>query len=713
MADLVQTGRMATPWGDELKIASELADVADAVSRAQFRSEELRRTHKDDGTPVSQVDFDVEDAMWRRIDAIAPADAVLGEEIGDHPGTSGRRWIFDGIDGTHNYALGRTGWGTAIACEIDGDVAVGLVSCPAFGRRVWATRGGGAWRAPFAPDGSCDAGSAARLHCSTVDRLADAVVAVMPWEGLLLGWRNELNRRFPLPSGHRSESIVLDIVAVAAGELDVAILTLGEPWDYAGTSLIMTEAGGVFTDAWGGRRFDTNTLVCTNQALLDDVLAEIAVFRPAEPDRATLARTYHQPIGTPEQQEVDPWRRFGVRPMPSMSARVHVSNAPPEVRNIVDERLAHLARPFVGVTNDGVVRPGLRDLDGAPRIDTGPITEAALAFVDLLSPPQRERATFALDADEWRMWINVHMNHFRHGVLLDDLTSEQRHAALGVVRATLSGRGFEQARTVMRTNELLAEISGDYNAFGGWAYFFSVFGRPGGPEPWGWQFDGHHVCLNAMVFDGRVALSPAFMGAEPRDINSGRLAGTYLFGPEEASGLSLLRSLDDDQRARTILHPSIHEDDISPLLQNLFDGRMQAGACHDNLVAPYQGIAGSEMSDAQRRLLADVAASYVGWAGEGHAAVRMAEVIDHLDDTWFSWYGGYDDVEPFYYRLHSPVVLVEFDHHPGVVLDNETPTRHHVHTVLRTPNGGDYGSDLLAQHHERYDHRDGDHAVRT
>lgn len=701
---------MELSWGDELAIAFELADLADAESLAEFRSEELRRTHKADGTPVSQVDLDVEEAMHRHIIARSPFDAVLGEEIGDHPGTSGRRWVLDGIDGTHNYALGRPGWGTAIACEIDGAAVVGLVSCPVFGRRAWATLGGGAWQAPFASDGSLD--PAERLHCSIVDRLDDAVVSVMPWEGLLLGWRNELSRRFPLAPEHRSESIVLDIVAAAAGETDVAILTLGERWDYSGTSLIVTEAGGVFTDAWGGDRFDTNTLVCTNAALIDAVLDEIAEFRPPEPDRATLARTYHQPIGTPEEQAIDPWRRFGVRPMPSMSARVHVANAPPEVRNIVDERVAQLDRPFVGVTNDGAVRTGLRDLDDAPSVDTGPITDAALAFVDSLRPDQRERVTFALDAEEWRMWINVHMNHFRHGLLLEDLSSEQRHAALDVVRATLSARGFDQARAIMRTNELLAEISGDYNAFGGWAYFFSVFGRPGGDEPWGWQFDGHHVCINAMVFDGRLVLSPAFMGAEPRDINSGRLAGTYLFGPEETSGLTLLRSLDAAQRARTIIHPSIHEDDISPLLQNLFDGRMQAGACHDNLVAPYQGIAGADMSDAQRALLTDVAASYVGWAGDSHADVKMSEVLTHLDETWFSWYGGFDDVEPFYYRLHSPVVLIEFDHHPGVVLDNETPTRHHVHTVVRTPNGGDYGADLLAQHHERFDHRHGTHAPR-
>jgi len=90
----------------------------------------------------------------------------------------------------------------------------------------------------------------------------------------------------------------------------------------------------------------------------------------------------------------------------------------------------------------------------------------------------------------------------------------------------------------------------------------------------------------------------------------------------------------------------------------------------------------------------------------------MDEVAGHVDETWFSWYGGFDDHAPFYYRVHSPVILIEFDHHPGVVFDNEVPSRHHVHTVVRTPNGGDYGADLLAQHHEQFDHRTGHHAAR-
>ena len=422
--------------------------------------------------------------------------------------------------------------------------------------------------------------------------------------------------------------------------------------------------------------------------------------------------TVSSPIGSDAELVVDEWRGFGIRALPSMSARVRVGNAPPPILEIVDERAAQLEWPFRGVTTDGVVRTGLRSLGGPP-VSTQPILDATLAFLQALTAEQRQRCSFAMDATEWRMWINVHMNHFRHGLMLEDLAQPVRELALEILRATLSARGFGQARSIMRLNELLAELTGDHEAFGEWPYFVSIFGEPGGDEPWGWQIDGHHLCVNTVVFDGRIVMTPAFMGAEPRRVHHGPLAGTALFDPEEALGLDLIRSFDTAQRDRAIIYPSIHPDDIPAHLQNLFDGRMQAGAFRDNLVAPYQGVAGSDMTDAQRGVLLALVGTYVGWSGDGHAEVKMIEVASHLEETWFSWYGGTGNDSPFYYRVHSPVILVEFDHHPGVAFDNDEPTRHHVHTVVRTPNGGDYGADLLRQHHEQFDHGHGDHQTHS
>ena len=696
-----------TDRSDDLELAFALADAADGVTSAHYHAEEMRTTTKVDGTPVSEVDLAAERTMLEILRRRRPTDGVIGEEIGSHPQPGSRRWILDGIDGTHNYADGRPGWGSVIALEVDGAVTVGLVSAPALGRRWWARADEGAWTAARPDDGPFEAARPTRLEVSDQRDLEAASVIVVPWTGVMAGWRDQVARRFTPPPSPRSQSFALDAVMVAAGRLDVAILVYGGVWDFAATSLIIREAGGVFRDAWGGRRIDTATAVFANSALVDQVLAVLATMRPAAPDRAQLARTVTTPIGDPDV-DGDEWRRFGIRPLPSMSARVRVVHAPATVLDIVDERAAHLTEPFVGVTTDGSARRGLRVVE-VPKVDTRPISDAALAFLQTLTALQRDQASFAMDAAEWRMWINVHMNHFRHGVMLEDVAPAQRELALDILRATMSTRGFGHARSIMRLNELLAELTGDHEAFGEWPYFMSIFGTPGVEEPWGWQIDGHHLCLNVVVFDGRIVMTPSFMGAEPRRVRRGWLAGTSLFDPEEALGLDLIRSFDAAQRELAIKYPSIHPDHIPTRLQNLFDGRMQAGAFHDNLVAPYQGVAGGDMTDGQRRVLLALTSTYAGWWADGHAEVQMRDVEAHLDETWFSWYGGYDDEAPFYYRVHSPVVLIEFDHHPGVAFDNEVPTRNHVHTVVRTPNGGDYGVDLLEEHHARFDHRGGRH----
>jgi hypothetical protein len=122
------------------------------------------------------------------------------------------------------------------------------------------------------------------------------------------------------------------------------------------------------------------------------------------------------------------------------------------------------------------------------------------------------------------------------------------------------------------------------------------------------------------------------------------------------------------------------------------------------VVLDYAGIRASELSPALQVQLLDLVALYVGNMDDGHAAVKMAEVRRYVGDTYFAWVGGTGPDSVFYYRIHSPVVLVEFDHQVPVgirhlVTNPRGPVREHVHTVVRTPNGNDYGKDLLRQHY--------------
>jgi Protein of unknown function (DUF3500) len=405
------------------------------------------------------------------------------------------------------------------------------------------------------------------------------------------------------------------------------------------------------------------------------------------------------------------WETYGLNHLPPMSARHKNYEIPGMIQEINDERTAGMNEPLQGLTTDGIVRPGLFAL--APTgISTAPITDAALAFISALTSEQRHGALFPLDDDGRRTWINVHMNFFRHGLMLDDLNAQQRELAVGLIRATLSARGFAQARDIMRLNELLATLTGQDDEFGEWLYFMSFFGKPNHDgQPWMWQIDGHHLCINCTVIGDQMVLTPTFMGSEPCNVDSGPYAGTNVFAPEQQSGLDLIRSLNEAQAATAILYPSINPADLPRDLQHLYDGRMQAGAFRDNRVVPYEGLRSTDMTDNQRKLLRRVLSTYVGWTREGHAGVRMAEVDAHLDETYLAWMGSTGD-GAFYYRVHSPVIVVEFDHHPGVAFDNKAPSRNHVHSVVRTPNGGDYGLDLLRQHHEQFDHSHGTHEAR-
>jgi hypothetical protein len=399
----------------------------------------------------------------------------------------------------------------------------------------------------------------------------------------------------------------------------------------------------------------------------------------------------------------DEWEALGLRRSPPLSAR----RLPPELPQIlvdhVDVGERNLAEPFVGITTDGTVRPGLFPLTSTG-LSTTPIVDAAQAFLASLDADQREKVSFPIDADEWRQWSNVHIYLVRHGLLLDDLDVGQRAAALDLVRASLSARGFDDVSRVMRFNQLLADLTDSREEYGEWLFFISVFGTPSDDQPFGWQLDGHHLNLHCVVVGDQVVLTPALLGTEPTRVTSGPYAGLRMWEAEEHNGLAMVRSLSDEQAATAILYPSILKPDLPPERSVPIDGQMMACAFRDNRRLEYEGLRADAMSDGQRRLLRELIGTYVGRIRDGHAELELDRVARHFEETHFCWMGGTDDSSPFYYKVQSPVILIEFDHEPGVVFANDDPTRHHVHTVVRTPNGNDYGKDLLRQHYERSDH---------
>lgn len=390
---------------------------------------------------------------------------------------------------------------------------------------------------------------------------------------------------------------------------------------------------------------------------------------------ATTSRKLRPPLG-PATHYLDP----ATFPEPARTA----------VQNAVARAKKSLAEDFRGIGAGGPSPAGL-----FPIFKTGisvqPIIDAARAFEASLNDEQRKSVRFEIDSKLWRSWHNMHNFLMRHGLPLHDLSETQRDAALNILRKSFSASGYENARDVMKLNEHAAEITGRPDEFGEWYYWISIFGEPSSTEPWGWQIDGHHLIVNCLVLGDQLVMTPDFRGSEPVLARSGKYAGTHVFREEEALGLALMNALSPDQQNQAIIGEKIPRDVITT-------------AQVDNIELEYSGIGYDALKQPQRELLRKLLAVYVERIRPEHAQVRMAEVLKHLSLTYFAWIGAWEDAGPFYYRIHSPVILIEFDHLPGIIWDNMEPTRDHIHTVIRTPNGNDYGRDLLRQHYQQHDH---------
>ena len=387
---------------------------------------------------------------------------------------------------------------------------------------------------------------------------------------------------------------------------------------------------------------------------------------------------------------------FGIRDLPSLPAKRPAEGVDHPVaqrfREYGEAGRRAIVEPFVGLTTNGQALPNLFPLR-ATGVSTEPVRQAADAFLDSLDADQRTAATFQIDDPLWRGWSNIHCFILRHGVALDDCTETQRGRALDLLKATCSARGYVLARDVMHLNQALGELTGRPAEFGEWYYWLSIFGKPDPSEPWGWQLDGHHLNLNCFVLGDQLVMSPSFFGSEPTAVDTGTYAGTRAFAEEEQAGLDFVRGLTADQRRQ-----AIPESTEGVLRAQRMDGRIQTAAFRDNYLLPYAGIRAAEFSAAQKRGLLDLIDIYIGRMRDGHARVRMQEIQAHMDDTHFVWVGGLADDSVFYYRIQSPVVSIEFDHLSGIAFDNDEPSRNHIHTMVRTPNGNDYGKDLLRQH---------------
>ena len=361
---------------------------------------------------------------------------------------------------------------------------------------------------------------------------------------------------------------------------------------------------------------------------------------------------------------------------------------------------------------------------------TARMVSAADAFLATLSAKQRQTAVFAFNDEAQRArWSNFPTGFIpRGGISLKEMTPVQRKAAMTLVSAALSKRGYEKVLEIMEGDQVLkvdeakngnrgpggpggpgngpggpppggggpppgaggpppgngggpprgGGLSSDM--FGKDLYYISILGTPSEKTPWMLQFGGHHLALNITIAGERGVLTPTLTGAQPAlYTENGKVVRPL--GAESDKALALLNALDDGQRKQAIL---------SYELADLVLGPGQDG----KTIVP-EGLKASAMNDRQRAMLLDVIAEWAGIIHESAAQERMAQLKADLNETWFSWSGPTTAAAgkniTAYYRIQGPHLVIEYAPQtlggdPGL----------HVHTMYRDPTN-DYGRGMIKQ----------------
>ena len=278
----------------DLALAHHLADLAAEIAQRHRSAGPPAARVKDDGSPVTDADHEVEYTLRSRIRQEYPDDEFLGEESGGSE-TARRRWIIDGIDGTASYLAGEPEWSTLIALEERGEITLGMVCAPALGRRWWAVQGSGAWTAP---QSSRSVSPAQRLTLAEGGSLRDAVIGIWPPAPRLspaqraiaanlaaraahtrpaLDWTGvDPARAVPSAKPSSGTGTCHGGLLVATGQLDAFLLMTAGPWDIAALIPVVEEAGGVFSDLAGQRRIDTGTALFAKRGLHGGILDAVA-----------------------------------------------------------------------------------------------------------------------------------------------------------------------------------------------------------------------------------------------------------------------------------------------------------------------------------------------------------------------------------------------------------------------------------------------------
>ena len=326
-------------------------------------------------------------------------------------------------------------------------------------------------------------------------------------------------------------------------------------------------------------------------------------------------------------------------------------------------------RALIGAAASGLV-VGLTPRDSCAQIAER-MTRTAQALVAATDERQRRALVLPFDAqrEDWH-----YIPRRRAGLPLGSMSSAVSTAAMALLQAGIGDTGVRRIEGTRRLEAILREREGTWRDPDNYA--FAIFGTPG-TVPWGWRIEGHHLSLHFTVLGpDRVAVTPAFWGANPARAAD----GFRLMGAVEDAGRSLIRALPDALRREALI------------AERAF-GDIVAGPGREQEVGAPRGLALSRMSAADRDTAMRIASGFLEALSPDLAALQTRRLREGgLDQLRFAWAGPTGDGQPYYFRLHGPVTLIE--------LDNTQNNANHVHSVWRDLTT-DFGRDMLADHYRR------------
>ena len=308
------------------------------------------------------------------------------------------------------------------------------------------------------------------------------------------------------------------------------------------------------------------------------------------------------------------------------------------------------------------------------------MADACNALLNSLSETQKAKATYAYEDGERVFWYYPPLN--RHGLALRDMDAKQRELAHALMASGLTEKSYEQAKLIIEHELVLGPLEKEQGTVtfvrDPELYYFTVFGQPGGADPWGWRAEGHHVSLHFSIWGDKViSMTPFFFGSNPAEVRKGPKTGLRILGTREDLSFDLVESLDKGQRSEAIIY------DKAPLDILTYNSSKVS-------LPKEEGLPASKMSGTQKKMLVSLISEYVNQVRADLSQERLDAIKEQgIDGFHFAWAGPTEKNQEHYYRIHGGNFVVEFD--------NRQDGANHIHSVWREIEN-DFAQDVLREH---------------